>query len=214
MEPSIPTSFIPKRPITTEPHAPVGGPRAVGLLTMFTVIVVLGTALSFGYVYLAERKLAGDKAKLAASIDVARNSIGTDFINDMKRLQARIEGVKALLKSHIVVSPIFDALQATTLRSVQYKSFSYAFVTDAGTKAQTVQITLVGSAKSYATIALQSDAFLGSTLIKNPVFSNLSVNDKTGAVEFRLTFSVDPAMLSYERFIASVPKSSTEQLTP
>lgn len=215
MDPQIPTSFIPKRPVTTDIAPSQPRSRAVGLLSLITVIVVVATAVSFAGVYLYEQQLTGQKAKLEQSIDAARNGIGTDFLSDMKRLNARITGVKALLGSHVVVSPIFAALEATTLRSVQYKRFSYELTTDPGTKTQIVKVQLEGSAKNYSTIALQSDAFAQSALIRNPIFSDLSVDDRTGTVGFDLVFDVDPADLSFQKFIDAKVKQGTQlQLPP
>ncbi len=214
MEPNIPTSFIPKRPVTagiTEDRTPN---RAVGLLSLLTVIVVIATIVSFVGVYLYEQSLEGQRSKLEASIDDAKNGIGTDFLADMKRLNARISGVKALLQGHIVVSPVFEALESTTLRSVQYKSFTYEFRTDSASKAQVVQVSLSGVAKNYSTIALQSDAFARSSLIKNPVFSGLTVDDKTGNVAFRLTFDVSPEDLSFQTFIDAKRSSGQVVLPP
>jgi hypothetical protein len=202
MEPQLPTSFIPKRPIMmgapTEDHRS----RAVGLLSLITAIVVVATLISFGFVYVYQRSLSVQKTKLEQSISDARNGVGTDFLADMKRLNSRIAGVKTLLERHIVVSPIFDALQATTLRSVQYKTFTYEFTTDPATKLQMVKVMLSGTAKNYGTIALQSDAFTQSLLIKNPVFSDLTVEDETTSVTFKLTFEVAPSDLSFASFIA------------
>jgi len=209
MDPQIPTSFIPKRPINSAIVQEHSSSRAVGLLSLITVVVLIATIISFAGVYLYEQSLVGQKAKLEQSINDARNGIGTDFLTDMKRLNARISGVKSLLQNHLVVSPIFAALEATTLRSVQYKSFTYEFRTDATSKAQLVQVSLTGSAKNYSTIALQSDAFSQSPLIKNPVFSGLTVDDKTSTVAFKLTFDVSPTDLSYQTFIDSKARSGT-----
>lgn len=210
MEP-IPTSFIPKRPVTSELLQEHPSGRAVGLLSLLTVVVVVATIISFIGVYLYEQSLAGQKAKLEQSINDARNGIGTDFLADMKRLNSRISGVKTLLAGHIVVSPIFAALESTTLRSVQYRSFTYEFRTDSTSKAQVVQVSLSGVAKNYSTIALQSDAFTQSSLIKNPVFSGLTVDDKTSNVAFKLTFDVSPSDLSFQSFIDA--KKGTGQVT-
>jgi len=204
MEPPIPTSFIPKRPVSSEPVAQKHHSHAVGLLSMIATIVVIATGVSYAGVRVYQKQLAVQKAKTDAQINEARKGIGTEFLGDMKRLDARIEGVKSVLGSHVVVTPIFAALEQTTLRSVQYKNFSYVFTTDQTSKATLVQVTLTGSAKSYATIALQSDAFTQNSLIKNPVFSELTIDEKTSAVNFKLVFTVSPASLSYESFIASL----------
>ncbi len=202
MDPQMPTSFIPKRPVSSEavstPH------RSVGILSLIATICVIATALSFGGVYLYSKQLDSQKIKVEQAINEAKNGIGTDFVADMKRLSARIEGVKALVASHIVVSPIFAALEDTTLRSIQYKNFEYAFTNDPTTKERVVVVTLTGVAKSYTTIALQSDAFAQSTIIKNPVFSQLAVDEKTGTINFTLSFNVSPSDLSFEAFVKSL----------
>jgi hypothetical protein len=210
MEPMMPTSFIPKRPVSTEP-VPVArsGSHTVGLLSLLAVVIVIATGVSYAGVHFYQKTLVAQKVKVDAQINEARKGIGTDFLGDMKRLDARISGVKQTIDNHIVVSPIFAALEQTTLRSVQYKTFSYAFTTDPASKATVVQVTLTGAAKSYATIALQSDSFTQNNLIKNPVFSNLTVDDKTSGVNFKLVFTVNPASLSYESFIAGVSKQQT-----
>lgn len=201
MDPQIPTSFIPKRPVVSGVVAEPQSSRAVGLLSLITAIVAIATVVSFAFVFLYQRTLTSQKTKLEQSINDARNGVGTDFLADMQRLNARIMGVNVLLKRHIVVSPIFDALQATTLRSVQYKTFTYQFTTDPATKTQLVQVQLTGTARNYGTIALQSDAFAQNSLIRNPVFSDLTVDDKTSAIGFKLMFDVAPEDLSFETFI-------------
>ncbi len=206
MEPVIPSSFIPKRPIDGTDVSTTHRTHTVGVLSLITTVVVIGTALAFGGVYLYEQQLTAQKKKLESSIVAARDGIGTDFVSDMKRLDARIAGVKTLIKNHVVVTPIFKELEARTLRSVQYKDFSYTYTPDDKTKSQQVQVDLTGTARSYATIALQSDAFSQSDLIKNPVFSNLTVDDKTRTINFKLTFTVDPAALSYQTFVDSTIK--------
>lgn len=214
MPPQMPTSFIPKRPVSSDPVPEQQSSRAVGILSLIAFVVVAATAVSYGGVYLYQKQLIAQKAKTDALINEARNGIGTEFLTDMKMLSNRIEGVKAVIKRHIVVTPIFASLEQSTLRSIQYKSFGYEFVSDPATAQQTVKVTLTGVAKSYATIALQSDSFTQNALIKNPVFSNLTIDDKTSNVNFKLAFTVNPAALSYESFIANLGRgASVEQST-
>jgi hypothetical protein len=209
MEPGTPTSFIPKRPVTSEPvSVNRSSSRTIGLFSLITFVVVVGTALSYAGVYLWEKQLVDQKKSLGDSIGQAQNEIGSDFLADMKRLNDRIGGVKSLIKTHVVITPIFEALQNSTLRSVQYKTFGYTLVSDTLTKDQTVVVSLTGTAKNYSTIALQSDAFIKESLIKNPVFSGLSINDKTGRVDFKLVFDVDIKDLSFETFIKKLQKDS------
>jgi hypothetical protein len=211
MEPGIPTSFIPKRPVSTEPTVVHSNSRSIGLLSVFAIVCLLGALLSYAGVYLYEKQLEGKKSKLETSITDARDGLGTEFVADMKRLNARIDGVKYLIKEHIVVSPIFTALQETTLRSVQYEHFVYSTSTDSS-GVDMVNVTITGSAKSYATIALQSDAFSKNSIIKNPVFSSLEVDDNTDRIKFKLEFNVNASDLTYEKLIAGSSQTQSPQV--
>ena len=206
MEPFLPTtSFIPKKPIDTSDiivttHRSSGG--LVGFLCFFMILI---SVLSYGGAYMYKKGLDAQKVAIDQQLAKSRDNIGTDFVTDMKRLSARIAGVKTLLGTHVVVTPLFQTLQDTTLRNVVYTNFSYAVATDDTTKKSTVTVTLNGIAKSYETIALQSDAFTKSTIIKNPIFSDLKVDNKTNKVGFKLVFTADPKDLSYENFLQNTP---------
>lgn len=210
MDPTIPTSFIPKRPIESSAAPAPHRSGTVGLLSLITFVVVIGTGLAFAGVYLYQKQLVAQKAKLQQSIGDARDGIGTEFVSDMKRLDARIGGVKELIKNHIVVTPIFEALEASTLHNVQYRDFNYSIKADPTTKTDSLVVNLSGTAKNYATIALQSDAFSTNKLIKNPVFSNLTVDDKSRTINFKLVFSVNLVDLSYQTFIDGLNKKNNQ----
>ncbi len=202
MEPFAPTtSFIPKKPIDTSDVVVTTHKSGGGLISFLCFFMVLISVLAYGGVYVYNKTLVQQKADLDIKLAKARDSIGTDFVSDMKRLNARITGVKTLLSTHVAVTPIFKALQDTTLRTVVYNNFSYELKTDDTTKKTVVTVTLTGTAKSYAAIALQSDAYTKSPLIKNPIFSDLKINTKTNTVDFKLVFTCDPNDLSYERFL-------------
>jgi hypothetical protein len=213
MEPIVTTSFIPKRPVSTEAVRPAHPNAAVGFLSLITFVIVIGTGVAFGGVYLYQQSLVSQKAKLQTAITTAQEGLGTSFVTDMKRLSNRITGVRTLIQNHVVVTPIFSALQATTLQSVQYKSFTYEFTADQGTGSKLIQVSITGVAKNYATLALQSDAFAKSTLIRNPIFSNLTVQEKSQQVEFKLVFTVNSADLSYQTFISNLAPQLPDSVT-
>lgn len=206
MEPSIPTSFIPKRPLV-QAEAPHASSRApFGILSLLTTVLFFGTLIASGGIFLYERQLANQKMRMESQITKAKEGLGAEFITDMKQLDNRITAIKALIQSHVVVTPIFQALEQVTLRSVQYRNFSYSFGQGTGTGARTVSVEMMGTAKNYETIALQSEAFGKSTLIKDAVFSNLTVDEKRGAINFSLRFSVNAQDLSYQTFIDSLSR--------
>lgn len=204
----MPTSFIPKRPVSTDAVSAPKKSRSVGILSLLATIVVIATVVSFAGVYLYQRQLDSQKINTQKEVEDAKDDIGSDFLTDMKELNARIEGVKDLINTHIVVSPIFSALEETTLRSIQYKTFKYDFVIDPVSKAKMVEVSLTGVAKSYETIALQSDAFIKAPLIKNPVFSGLTVDEKVGTIDFILMFNVLPEDLSFQKFVSGLEQAT------
>ena len=209
MDPGIPSSFIPKRPIEPGVDASATTPRRhTNALTLLIIIIILATAGAYAITYVYETNLNRQVASAKQTLTQARDGIGTDFVSDMKRLNDRISAIKSLLANHVVVTPIFQALEATTLRSVQYKSFTYTLSDTTAQNGKNVDVTLQGTTKNYATLALQSDAFLGNPLIKNPVFSDLAVNDTAHAIDFKLGFQSDAHSLSYEAFIASLGTTS------
>lgn len=206
------TSFIPKKPIETSMEVVQSSSRqSGGLISFLSFIIMTVTLGTYGGLYLYQKQLINQKNNLDTQLISYRNSIGTDFVSDMKRLTTRIRGVQSLINTHIVVNPIFKALEASTLQSVAYTEFSYIYKdADITTKLPaSVVVTLKGETTSYAKIALQSDAFANNTIIHNPIFSDLILDDKTNKVKFTLTFSVDVKDLSYDTFIKSLNKTNT-----
>ncbi len=206
MEPNIPTSFIPKRPLV-QSETPRASARApFGILSLLTTVLFFGTIIASGGIFLYERQLASQKMRMESQIAKAKEGLGVEFVTDMKQLDNRITAIKGLIQSHVVVTPIFQALEQSTLRSVQYRTFSYSFGPGTGGGARIVSVEMTGTAKNYETIALQSEAFGKSLLIKDAVFSNLTVDEKRGAINFNLRFSVNAPDLSYQSFIDSLSR--------
>ncbi len=205
MDPIVKPSFIPKPPLTQINQS---RPKAAssGLFSITVTLIVLGTLASYGFVYLKLKQLETKKTEYIEKINDARKEINSGFVSDMYRLQNRINGTKALVANHVVVSPILKALEETTLQKIQYKSFGYKIEADTATTQKTVRVMMDGIAPDYKTIALQSDAFATSTLIKNPIFLSLK-NDNTlktiPMIGFQLEFTVNAEDLSYQKLFSN-----------
>ena len=104
---------------------------------------------------------------------------------------------KEVLANHVVVSPVFEALQAETLKSISFTKFAYVYEP----LKKTVDVKMSGKATGYDAIALQSDELVKNKYIKDPVFSNLNVDDK-GRVVFDLQFSVDASYVNFDDVLA------------
>ena len=59
---------------------------------------------------------------------------------------------------------------------------------------------LEGEARSYSSVALQSDIFGDNKYLKNPIFSNLGLA-KSGDVTFNLELNLDPSVMLYKESI-------------
>ncbi len=210
MDPIIPTSFIPKRPIVTEPAANVSR-RSSSIWSLLIPVILAATLLAAGGVFLFERQLESQVQQMEKKISAARESFGSDFITQMKTLDNRITAIKKLIQSHVIVTPIFQALQDATLRSVQYKSFTYTLGTDEVSKRRVVRVEMNGTARNYETIALQSDAFAKSKFIKDAVFANLVVDERKGTINFKLNFNIDAAAVSYQSYIDALARPTPGQ---
>jgi len=117
-------------------------------------------------------------------------SAGRDFI----RLNNRLISTESLLNRHVVISPLFDFLETATLKSVRFNDFLY------NTNSGGVELLIKGQARGYADVALQSDVFNKSPYFENPVFSDLSL-DERGNVTFTLRATINPELISYKKLL-------------
>lgn len=208
MDPTVPqTSFIPKKPLADEPPR---RSRPVGLLIFFATLLFFGSLASAAGVYLYRGVVTKQVTSMNAQLEIARRQFEPNLITDLSTLDRRIGAANDLLSQHTMVSPIFTALETLTLRTIRYTKFAYS--TGMQGSKEVYNVSLVGQSSSgYAPIALQSDVFLQNKYIIDPLFSDLTVDDK-GRVNFNLSFTVDPALVSYLQSVttgASTDASST-----
>ncbi|HBV01431.1 MAG TPA: hypothetical protein DEF00_03510 [Candidatus Taylorbacteria bacterium] len=68
---------------------------------------------------------------------------------------------------------------------------------------------MTGQAKSFNSVALQSDVFGTERSFKDPIFSNFSLNER-GDVIFNFQTTVDPKLLLYRETILGKDDSDTK----
>ena len=125
---------------------------------------------------------------------MAKNRFEPSKITELQVLSRRLDASEEILAKHIAVTPIFEALQAITMKTVRYTKFSYDFK---GDQTRIVTIKMSGQAIGYRSVALQSDLFAQNRNLIDPIFFNLSLDDK-GSVLFDLEFMVDPLLFDYK----------------
>jgi hypothetical protein len=194
MENSFQTSFIPKKSIVTTTSSTVVRTSSGGLFTILSAIILVIVGLTAGGLFLYKNFLIKQKAELSSSLLKVKDHFDKDTISELQLFDKRIAASKEILSAHTVFSPVFSLLADLTIPAVQYTRFSES-VGDKG-----FFVTISGVALDYKSVALQANAFNGSKgrYFKDVVFSNLN-RDTSGSVSFDLSFSVDPALLSYEK---------------
>ncbi|MBP9802911.1 MAG: hypothetical protein KBD14_01225 [Candidatus Pacebacteria bacterium] len=189
MEQNFQTSFIPKKPIVEDTTKTSS---SSSFFVVLSVLVFITVVLAFGGLYLYTNILTKNITAKKDQLDRANQRFEIDRINELKLLDKRLKAGSKVLDKHISISPIFEILQKITMKTVRYTKFSYE-VTEKGE----INIKMNGQALGYRYIALQSDLFSEEKNLINPVFSNLTLDDKSN-VNFDLSFSVDPSLVDYE----------------
>lgn len=194
MEQNFQTSFIPKKPMIEERAK---APRSVSLLTIISIFIFFTVVIVTGALYFYNKILVKDITKMETDLNLAKNRFEPSKIVQLQVLNKRLKASNEILSKHIAISPIFEALQKITMKTVSYTKFSYELGEEKNAK---INIKMNGIAKGYKSVALQSDLFTKNKNLVDPVFSNLSLDDE-GNVIFELNFSVDPNFVDYKKVL-------------
>lgn len=198
MEPQFQTSFVPKKINEPKPvNQRVSGGGGSRLLTIISLIVFLGSLASIGGAYLYRASLEANVAEYKESLELARRAFQPELLSEIREIDRRMKSATKILENHIAVSPIFKLLGELTLPTIRYSDFSYEVK---GENKNLVEVQLSGEAQGYTFIALQSEIFDNNEEIKNPIFSNLSL-DQDGNVDFSLTFNVNRNFVLYDSLV-------------
>ena len=190
MEQNFQTSFIPKKPIIEEINTKKS---STGFLTVLVVLIFITMALTYGGLYFYQTILIKNIASKQEQLDTANKRFEISKINDLEVLDKRLKAGNKVLERHITISPIFKILQEITMKQVRYTKFSYEIE-----EKDKIVVKMSGLAIGYRYIALQADLFSANKNFIDPVFSNLTLDDKSN-VSFDLTFAVDPSLVDYKQ---------------
>lgn len=202
MEQNFQTSFIPKKPIIAERAV---ASKPVSFLAIISIFIFISTVLVAGGLYFYKTVLAGQVTSMNSDLEKEKNRFDPSKIAQLQVLDKRLQASSEVLSNHIAISPIFKTLQSITMKTIRYTKFSYKLGTE---KNLTINVDMSGQATSYRDIALQADLFTQNKNLIEPVFSNLSLNDKGGVI-FNLKFSVDPSFVDYKQALMSESDNSS-----
>lgn len=191
MEGDFQTSFIPKKPLSEDR---VQTTKPVSIFVFVATIIFFASLLGAGLMYFYKASLVRSVSISKANLDKAKEAFEGDFIKELQDFDRRISASNEILSSHITLSPIFEALGVATLKSVQFTKFSHK-ITGTGASAKII-VTMSGKADNYTAIALQSDQLTQNKYIKDPIFENLTLDERSNVL-FDLTFQVDPSFVLF-----------------
>lgn len=195
MDKEFQTSFVPKKTILEKEPRHSGS--FSGLFNIIALVIFITSILGAGAAYFYRSSLEERVESYKVSLERARGQFEPGLITELQVLDKRMRAATTILENHIAVSPIFVLLGEITLPTVRYSDFSYEFNPE---NPNLVDVQITGEAKGYNYIALQADLFGENKFIKNPIFSEFTL-DQLGNVDFALTFSVDKTLVLYESFL-------------
>ena len=196
MDPRMQTSFIPKRPIVASPK--MGSSSApINLFSLVATILFIGTIALSGGVFFYKNVIQKQIDEKKATLELAKGAFEPETINQIVRLDSRIEASKQLFSSHVAVTPLFDFLSSVTLRSVRFKDFSFLYISPTE-----ITIIMKGEAQGYTAVALQSDFFNKQESLSETIIGDMAL-DPSGLVNFSVTTNIDPNIVSYANTLVS-----------
>jgi hypothetical protein len=192
MDPNVQGSFIPKQAMTAASRG-----SGVGLLFLLALLVFVMSVVAAGAAFSYQQYLNGQITGKDADLQRAEGAFDASAIQDLVRLDSRLTQARALLQAHVSPSAIFGFLSTITLQKVQFNSFDLGVNKDGG-----ASLALSGTADSFSTVALQSDQFGASKVLRDVIFSGITVNDATNKVSFTVNASVDPQLILFSNNLA------------
>ena len=207
MEQNFQTSFIPKKPMIEERAV---ASRPISFATVISVFIFFTAIVATGALYFYDGILTKNITQMENDLNLAKNRFEPSKIVQLQVLDKRLRASDEILSKHIAISPIFKALQSITLKTISYTKFNYDFSDDS--KNAKIIVKMSGIAVGYRSVALQSDLFTTNKTLIDPVFSNLSLDDK-GNVTFDLEFSVDPDFVNYKKTLETTSENSPSALS-
>lgn len=166
---------------------------------LFFLSIFVHLGLTFGY----RPYLESQVEKLDAQIKKFSQDVPREDQEKITRFYSQLANLKTLLEGHVVVSPVFDWLQANTLPDITFTKFSL--------NTQNGQLALGGVSKSAQDIAVQLQHFTRQREVLRTSFSNVNQGTQ-GLWQFDLTLFLDPALIragAGEVTKAEVPPAAT-----
>ncbi len=197
MDPTASNSFIPKKNL--EGNYSRQGRGGTGLVLLLAILIFIASLVAAGGVFAYTGILKQLIANKSASLELNKKAYDPAVIEELLSTDRRINEAQKLLGAHIAPSAIFAFLSQQTLEKVQLTSFDYS------RKEDKITISLKGLADSFSSVALQSDQFAASKVLKDIVFSGVNVDGANGKVGFSVDATIIPSLIEYSSVLTASP---------
>jgi len=204
MDPVGQGSFIPKQSLTAASRS--GG--GLGLFFLLAILIFVMSLVAGGGAFAYERFLNGKITEKDGQLQLAEGAFNAGTIQDLVRMDSRLTQAHTLLQKHVSPSAIFYFLSTITLQRVQLGGLDFTLLPDGS-----ATISLSGTGDSFSSVALQSDQFNASKVLRDVIFSNITV-DTGSKVNFSVNASLDPQLISYSRNLEQTQSQPAAQETP
>jgi hypothetical protein len=195
MDPQVSTSFIPKKALTGE--RPTRG-SAFGFIVLVAILVFVASGAAAGGTFLYGQVLQGSLESKKKSLETSQQAYDPGVIEELVRLDGRINQGKSLLGKHVAPSSVFLLLSEQTLEDVQFTSFEYSLAEEGY-----AEISMAGKSRDFSTVALQSDQFGANKTLRDVVFSGIAIGTEEG-VTFSVDAKIDLPNLLYSKHLNQV----------
>lgn len=165
-------------------------------LTVLLFIVSLGAA---GGMYGWKSVALSRQQVLQDQLAEKQKQFNPDLIEELKRVNIKIDAANRILGNHVALSNIFDIIGRLTISGVRFTSLDLAAPSEGSGE---IKISMRGYGTGLSAVAYQSDV-LGQLeqyglrkIVKNPIIANPAVGEG-GRVSFDFSASIDPSSLNY-----------------
>jgi hypothetical protein len=165
--------------------------KGPGIFATISFLIFLLSIFAYGGLFLYRKNIQGKIDTLTDSFKRATGAFEPILINELVQTSEKINLSKQFLAKHTTLTPVFDFLEQSTLKSIRFKNFKYSF-----SAMESPSILMGGLARDYSSLALQEKIWAKNKNIKEISFSKLTLGEK-GLVNFEVKLSLDPSLIAY-----------------
>lgn len=207
METGIKSSFIPQDAATPRAIKSRSPTSFADLLILIAIVFLVASIALAAGVFLYLRFLQTSGASKLAQLERAKAAFEPSLIQELTRLDDRMQAADVVLRNHVAPSLFFHLLEQLTLQTVSFSTLDFQ-----AADPQNMTIAMTGTAVSVNSIALQADYLSKSGTISSPIFSNIA--RQGDGVHFNLTAILNPLALRYANVAAGGQSIITPQAPP